>query len=462
MTDSNDLHEFYLDVLGQQPLMKIYTQICFCYAVPENDLREQILDTLNAGLLKLSTSFPWIAGQVISDEPISGETFSFKIVPLEKTPRLVVRYFDDDNRVPNYQNLREANYPFRMLDESLIAPRNTLPGLPGSSNEDIAPVLLLQANFITGGLILTFAAHHSAMDMTGQGQIMTLLSKACHNEPFSPEDLASGNLDRRHAISFLENYTPGPEIQDQVPSPSPKTPAEIPKSETTPNDPPKLTWAYFSFPATSLSDIKKVASSTIASPAFISTDDALTALIWQSVTRIRQPRLKTNETCRFARAVDVRSALNISPTYTGFLQNMTFHSYPIQRLTSDPLGDVALNFRARLDPKELAFRTRALATFFKQADDKSIAIDFTAGMDLSKDIMLSSWVKPNCYELDFGLGLGTPESVRRPQFTTVESLFYLMPKRLDGEVSAALCLREEDLWRLKKDEEFMKYCQYVG
>jgi hypothetical protein len=60
--------------------------------------------------------------------------------------------------------------------------------------------------------------------------------------------------------------------------------------------------------------------------------------------------------------------------------------------------------------------------------------------------MLSSWAKVNCYELDFNLGLGTPECVRRPRFLRVEALMYLLPKALDGEIALVVCLRGEG-WR---------------
>lgn len=76
--------------------------------------------------------------------------------------------------------------------------------------------------------------------------------------------------------------------------------------------------------------------------------------------------------------------------------------------------------------------------------------------------MLSSWARENFYELDFDLGLGKPESVRRPKFFPVESLIYILPKRLDGELVVAVCLRDEDMERLRVDEEFAKYGKYIG
>ena len=142
---------------------------------------------------------------------------------------------------------------------------------------------------------------------------------------------------------------------------------------------------------------------------------------------------------------------------------MTYHTFTLQKLVEEPLGGVASQLRSAVEPKTstLAYDTRALATVLYRATDKSI-VSFGATLDLSVDIMISSWAQLDCYELDFNLGLGKPECVRRPQFTPFESLIYLMPRTLDGEIAVAICLRDEDMERLRKDEEFAKYGTYVG
>ncbi|KAK9234042.1 hypothetical protein V1525DRAFT_414391 [Lipomyces kononenkoae] len=76
--------------------------------------------------------------------------------------------------------------------------------------------------------------------------------------------------------------------------------------------------------------------------------------------------------------------------------------------------------------------------------------------------MLSSWARQNFYELDFNLGLGKPEALRRPKFFPVENLIYILPRRLDGELVVAICLRGEDMDWLKAHEEFVKYWNYIG
>jgi hypothetical protein len=44
----------------------------------------------------------------------------------------------------------------------------------------------------------------------------------------------------------------------------------------------------------------------------------------------------------------------------------------------------------------------------------------------------------------------------------VESLVYFMPKALDGEIAVLVCLRNEDLERLRADKEFGMYAEYIG
>ena len=145
------------------------------------------------------------------------------------------------------------------------------------------------------------------------------------------------------------------------------------------------------------------------------------------------------------------------------MSNMTFHTSTLQQLVEEPLGGVASQLRAAVDPvtSNLAHKTRALATLLDRAPDKSV-VSLTGEMDLSVDLKLSSWAKVDCYNLDFNLGLGKPEAVRRPQFEPVESLIYLMPRAPDGEIAVAVCLRDEDMERLRKDEQFAIYGKYIG
>jgi hypothetical protein len=187
------------------------------------------------------------------------------------------------------------------------------------------------------------------------------------------------------------------------------------------------------------------------------------AFIWQSIARARLPRLDPQSLSTIARAVDARKYVGVSPTYPGPIQVSTYTTLELLRLAEEPLGIIALNLRSALDPEtsDLEFHTRSIATFLSRTPDKT-RFSATATLDPSVGIILSSWAKTDCYGLDFGLGLGTPESVRRPRFHPVEGLNFLMPRTSEGGIAVAVCLRDEDMARLREDPCFSKFAKYIG
>lgn len=196
-----------------------------------------MISLLKDGLEKVTAAFPWIAGQVVNDD-----RGVFIIKPFEETPRLIIKDLRD--KLPAMDRLREARFPFSMLDENIIAPCKTLP----ERFEKPAPVFLLQANFITRGLLLVFSGQHNCMvssnsqnalwvlqmavgveilispdllliishisksitliqglssqDIAGQSHIIDLFSKACRGKPFSIEEEKNGNLIQEHIYSL--------------------------------------------------------------------------------------------------------------------------------------------------------------------------------------------------------------------------------------------------------------------
>ncbi|CAO3645841.1 unnamed protein product [Cunninghamella echinulata] len=365
---------------------------------------------------------------------------------------------------------RKSKFPIRLFDETLFAPCNTLAAMTMKPTDD-APVFLIQANYIKGGLILTFNGNHQAMDMIGQGQLMSLLSKACHQQPFTEKEITEGNLSRNDRIPLLSDDEMKTTQQQQQKNTLSSSTEEI-TATSPPPPPPSCQWANFLFQQGALNKLKSIATNDLLENIkFISTDDALSAFIWQSITKVRLPRLErelqqestTATTSTFSRAVDIRRFFNLTSTYPGMIQNMTYHTFTLQQIKSVSLGYLASHLRLAVDNEttDLQHRSRQLATLLTNAEDKN-QISITANLDASKDIMLSSWCKVDCYQMDFNLGLGQPEAVIRPHFTPVESLIYLLPKNVDGDIVVAICLRDEDMDQLKNDIEFTKYAHYIG
>lgn len=456
------------DILGQLIRVNLYTPICLCFPLQDASSQSQIIDTLTKGLELLSISFPWLAGQVIREDVAEGNTGRSKIIALgdNKTIRLIVKDLTHDAAVPSMDTLRKAKFPFSMLDGEVLAP---LSGLPTSYAGDPAPVFFLQANFINGGVLLNFAGEHSTMDGQGLGEIIRILHKACHNEPFTEEELLQGNRARDSIIPLLDqtSYKPGPELGHLLAKPRATTSAPAASNNTlTPN----CTWSYVHFSSSSLAKLKSVSSELLNSiipegattSPYITTNDVLSAFIWQFTSRIRSSHLPPNITSTFARAVDVRPCLSIPPCYPGNMSNHTYTTLPLSLLvTSTSLGSLASFLRLALNPSDLSFTIRSLATHISLTDDKS-GIAPGANLDFSTDIFFSSWAKLGCYKFDFNLGLGFPESVRRPRYAIFEGLMYLMPIDRNGGIDAAICLMDEDLEGLKGDRKFREYTEWIG
>jgi hypothetical protein len=460
---------FDLDILGQMPTLKLYTQLTFCYPLKDTSSKSGIAQTLSDGLERLAKGFPWVAGQVSNEGASEGNSGIFKIVPYKDIPLLIVKDYTDNVLVPSFEEMQKAEFPMRMFDEKLVAPRDTVPVGPEDVAPGLFPVFLVQINFIKGGLLLTVNAEHQAMDLIGQVAMISLLSKACHNEPFTEGDLKSGNWPRRDVVPFLDaDWEPGPELSRQIAKSEPativSTEGVIGTSNTAPAPAPASVWNYFSFNAQSLATLKETATNDlVGSSGFASTDDVLTGLVWKAVIKARLPRLNLSQKCSFGRGIDVRKYFDVPATYPGMLQTMNVHTLTVEEVSKASLGKLGLEFRSQLDPKlsDIRQRAQALATTLNRTADKS-PIDFAVDLDTTVDFMLSSWAKADCWNFEFNLGLGKPESVRRPRLMPFPGLAYFMPKSRDGEISLAICLVDYEMERLRKDEDFGKYARFIG
>ncbi|KAI9706828.1 MAG: hypothetical protein M1820_004799 [Bogoriella megaspora] len=404
---------------------------------------------LAEGNARLSSHFLWLAGKVVNKDG------TFKIEPLGEsiqlaTPNSGMECFNID-----YASLAQKDFPFSMLDESILATRDTLT----STDESVLDwnVFIIQANFIDGGLLLTFQGQHGSMDLAGQSEVIRLFGKACRNEPFTPSELSNGNTNRESTIPLLDESSYSAQLQQQTPN---EAPTERTQSRNDDSAHLNLSWAYFSFSSTSLAALKSIAMETVPSGSFVSTDDTLSAYIWLSISRARLPRLgsRSELISTLARAVDVRRMFSIPSTYPGMVAQSTFCTSVIDGLVQQPLGTIATDLRSRLGPESLRQQTCASATAISRHEEIGFALSSIPDLD----VRLSSWAKESSYDIDFGFG--KPQAVRRPRFAkgAREGLAYFLPKNPHGEIVVGLCLRAEDLEELKGDVDFAKFGRYIG
>lgn len=459
-----NLEGLTLDILGQaERINRLYTQLTLCFPIRDESpgFRAEVLGILKKGLTRLTTEFPWIGGKVVEDEGI------FKISTTGPAPGLLVKDLRDHDAVPSWDQLKQANFPFRMLDEDVVAPCKTMVE-PGAER----PVLMVQANFVRGGLLLTFNAQHGSMDMAGHGQVISLYSKACRGEDFTGDEVENGNVKRTGRIPISNDGTPdhrdssqhGQEEKGENVAVKSSAHGALPGASSG-----RLVWAYFGFPTASLARLKKNASETLNTmdTTFVSTDDLLTAFVWKSITRARQPRLNSPPLAKttLTRNVDIRRHFDLPPTYPGLMTTSTSHHYTVDDIVHHrTLGEVASGLRAALSPVLLRKSAEVQASTITRSKEAAGQKSIAALSDPSLDVRLSSWAKEKLYDLDFGPCLGRPEAVRRPKFGdgAREGLVYFLPKGRDGSIVVGICLRQEDMDRLKVDEEVVRWATWIG
>jgi hypothetical protein len=270
------------DLLG--PLTHtIYTQLCLAFPFDDAIPRAQIMKTLKDGAEKLSLSFPWLAGQIVIDggtpwparQLVAGGDVSPrpKIVPLEQNFRLIEKDHTSNPAVLSMEELVKAKFPVRLLDGTILTPLTGRPSKYRDAGE--YPVFLIQANFIKGGVLLSFAGEHSTMDGHGLGETIRLFHKACHNEAFTTEELFEGNRARGDIVPLLDvdpaSYKSGPELHYMF---AKRASNEPPAAR------PTCSWACFRLSAARLSALNSLARD--GSNRDVSTDDVASAFSNQS------------------------------------------------------------------------------------------------------------------------------------------------------------------------------------
>jgi hypothetical protein len=447
--------EIPLEIFGQDPKVAFATPFIFFWPLKDDETTSKYTTALQNGLVILTKELPWVAGNVINRASTATDAYPYKIVPSGSTPELIVHDYRQALHVPSMDELAQKNFPIRLLDENVLSPVNVLPGKVGEKRD---AVLTIQCNRLRGGLAVTIVGNHQVLDGTGQEQLVYLLDKACRGEAFTSEEIATAKLERTTIIQLFDSdwQTPHDTMYIKPPSSNPSMEGQ-PKSDI-----PTVKWVNWAFSKASLTGLKTLAMEQISCD-FVSTDDVLTAFIWQALARARIARLGPDVKSTIGRAVNPRRYVGIPATYPGYISNNAFSKLTLQELVSSSLGQVATILRTAVEPRTSALHntTREFATLLYRAADRS-EINMGACLDVDSDLILSSWANMRCYQFTFGLGLGPPSAFRRPQQALVPGLVFLLPKRQDGEIVVKMGIRSDDLDIILNDKDWTKSAEYIG
>ncbi|ERF72995.1 hypothetical protein EPUS_08852 [Endocarpon pusillum Z07020] len=461
----NDLAR-YQDVIGQLSRLKTYTHVLLCFPMPEGVSRDSVAKLLETAALKLTSTFPWLASKVINEGSRPGNSGTFKLAPcsLFAAPNTVIRVKDCSRVCVSYVKITQARGPFPLFDGKILGPVKAFPEIYEESESEPAPVLVIQANFIQGGILLDAAAQHNFIDGGGLFQCMRLFAKAIRGEEFSDFETQQGNRDRRSLIPLLGPNEPMLDHSHLRRPPLSEYPSQQ-QSPTTSR--PPAAWYCFRFSAPKLAQLKGLANDDISrggcdpSIPFVSTNDTLSAFCWKRVGAVRlHRRQRPDDLSKFSRALDARRAMQIPKEYMGQMGYNATCRLSFRELEKASLGTVASILRRTARDVNNEYSVRSWVTFIANEPDKS-SIMFGGSFNPDTDIGLSSLAHVELYSAEFGI-LGKPELVRRPNFHPLESCVYFWSQTEAGDFDVLMCLNEADVQALKMDQEWKEYAEYIG
>ena len=464
----------------------LYNAFIFAFPCPV-DRKDKVLSTLSEGWSRMLEERPVLRGEIEYDpsQGVRQGALKVRIPEIQQDSSLVV----NDMTVPghtwkdSYEELKAQGMPPSKLDGKVIAP---LVSGVGST----AKVVTAQINLIPGGCLLAFSSSHTFMDASGCALIMASWAKHCRVLQESPEILSLNGreelqqenghsvltkrtsreryeeLKNRHDLWHLLGLHATENLNHDCTVPTARDFQHYPAAASPPGSPDSTT-CIFRITPTSMRKLKEDA--TPRSPGWVSSGDALVALLWRSIMRARFPFKDTHNPREsiVSVAVDGRTLLSppVSPSYIGnvIFCCMTRLSMSVLLSPQTTIAETALAIRRNIDKaKTPQVLEDAISLAAGIPDTSSLKIAFKDF--LGAELVTTSWIDLPFYDINFGpiLGeTGRAEFFRIPngQFGGICSL---QPRQTNGVIDVSILLEVEQMKRLRKDKEFTQYVEFVA
>ena len=202
--------------------------------------------------------------------------------------------------------------------------------------------------------------------------------------------------------------------------------------------------------------------------SWISTNDAICALLWQriSLARFGHPDATTTEAATHSTlclAVNGRSKLDpaLSPAYIGNVNLYAIPKAPLAELLSgdEKLGGLALSVRRAVKAIDDT-KIRNTISFIEQLSDVSLLAPGFRNF-FGPDLAITSWAELGLSTLDWGEAVGGQAVCVRIPKASFDGLCIILPKLQDGSFEVVIGLKVEHMQRLKEDEIFSSFARIV-
>ncbi|KAL9593883.1 MAG: hypothetical protein Q9219_007334 [cf. Caloplaca sp. 3 TL-2023] len=443
---------------------RVYIRVILAFShldLRPDEERAHIRLALHRGLEETIKRIPLLAGNVSS---AANGTGNLCVMP----GKGVEFYTKDlsDNSGWSYRDLEREKFPLGRMDGSVLSPIDFF-----SSDAEPA-VTLAQANFLDHGVLLTLCVHHAVMDISGVATVLRVWAKQTRMISTTGQSLGNNETDR--SMDFLDRtrlleLSNPQSTADPIKLPQYRLVAPPPWSSENQSPPapplPPMVAKIFHFPMLSITRLKEASQPPQPTGNFISTNDAISAFLWRSITLARFSKCSPEKTPRISAlgfAVDGRSRLEppLPKDYLGNVNIYAYSSLPVSTMFADlntAIPQIAAKVRTSVT-ETTDTRIRDIVAFIKSVPRVT---DIIPGFDsfLGPDVAITNWSGTGLGDLQWGT-LGQVQAVRLPK-ASFDGLCIVLPRCNEG-LDVVLGLEEETMKRLCDDEEWNEYVEIIG
>ncbi|ODM19637.1 hypothetical protein SI65_04622 [Aspergillus cristatus] len=440
---------------------KGYLRYVFPFQLAEDYKIDEVATVLRTGYDALKNRIPVVACEAVPDLK-SKQAGVLKLQRLDGSDieDIVVKDLRNSDAFPQqYSELKEKAFPVAAFDADILCRRSVWPS-PGER----LPISLVQANFIRGGLILTWCIFHMVGDGTSFYTWTKVWADECRRalqDSIEPVHLDEAIWRDRSRMMMPSGRNPGSLKSHPEYTLLPFTPAGAPPKMLSPHHRGQV----FYFSPAALKALKAEASPARAivpsDQSWISTNDALSALLWRTVMAVQSPldTLEGDPVSVFNIAINGRKRTDppVHPETQGCFLEYIAVSLPIREiLGSRNLADLAILIRKAVLRADNQY-TDDVMSLVEQLEDIDRLVP-TGFLDVPGfNCLLSSWVGFELYELEWGSLLGRTKAVRTPSVGAINGLQIVLPPLPDGGVEILIGVEERCLGRLLEEPLWMKY-----
>lgn len=448
---------------------KGYLRYVFNFALPEDYDLKAVAAALQTGYDATKERMGILRCEAMPD-PDAGQEGVFKPVEMPADDEIDKITVKDLRKTfgQTHAQLRDKGFPVSAFEADVVMRRGVWPQ-PGER----LPISLLQANFIEGGLVLTWCILHVFGDGTTFHQWMRIWAEEVRK--------AEGVEITEPLVFDSAMWTD----REQIMKPSGKNagrPEDHPEYTvlpfTPPGMPPKMLsdahrGKVFYFSPEALKELKAEADpktkalQDIGGQDWVSTNDALSALLWRTVMSVQHghmlDQLEGDPVSVFNVAIDGRQRTNpaVHPATLGCFLEYVAASASVRDML-DPaktsVADLAVLIRKAV-ARATKEHTDDVMTLAAKLEDVNRLVP-TAFLDVPGfHCIQTSWVGFELYGLEWGPRLGKVEAVRSPHVGVINGLQVVFPILPDGGWEVLVGVEESCLDRLMEEPLWNKFAK---